>query len=126
MSIPRNRPRKFWIVVASKDHVERGQALGIVQANHGKAAPMKRMRAGDFIVFYSPKLRFQVREERELGLCLSFRVLRDSEKRLRNHLQEDPAKKNSLDRVPPESDGSGGNGPQTGRSPSGLPAHHRG
>ncbi len=36
--------------------------MGIVQANHGKAAPMKRMKPGDFIIFYSPKLRFQGRE----------------------------------------------------------------
>ena len=51
--------RKYWVVVASKDHVEQGKQLGIVQANHGKASPMKRMRPGDLIVFYSPKLQFQ-------------------------------------------------------------------
>ena len=53
------RPVKYWVVVVSKDHLEIGKKLGIVQANRGKAAPMKRMKPGDFIVFYSPKLHFE-------------------------------------------------------------------
>jgi predicted RNA-binding protein len=56
------RQTKYWLVVVSKDHVETGKKLGIVQANHGKAAPMKRMKPGDLIVFYSPKLHFQGKE----------------------------------------------------------------
>jgi len=56
------RGAKYWLVVVSKDHVELGKKLGIVQANHGKAAPMKRLRPGDFVVFYSPKLRFEGKE----------------------------------------------------------------
>ncbi len=54
--------RKYWIVVASKDHVEHGKLLGIVQANHGKASPMKRMHPGDLIIFYSPKLHYQEKQ----------------------------------------------------------------
>lgn len=53
---------KYWIVVVSKDHLEIGKKLGIVQANHGKAAPMKRMKPGDFIVFYSPKVSYSGKE----------------------------------------------------------------
>jgi predicted RNA-binding protein len=49
---------KYWIIVASKDHLQRGLAGGFIQANHGKAAPLKRMRAGDWIIFYSPKLEY--------------------------------------------------------------------
>lgn len=60
MSTP--RPAKYWIVVVSRDHVEIGRQAGIVQANHGKAAPLKRMQPGDSILFYSPKLRFAVQE----------------------------------------------------------------
>lgn len=56
------RATKYWLVVVSKDHIETGKKLGIVQANHGKAAPMKRMKPGDLIVFYSPKLHFQGKE----------------------------------------------------------------
>ena len=46
---------KYWILVASKDHVKNGMAQGIAQACHGKAAPLKRMKKGDFIIYYSGK-----------------------------------------------------------------------
>ena len=46
---------KYWIIVASKDHLQRGLAGGFIQANHGKAAPLKRMHVGDWVLFYSPK-----------------------------------------------------------------------
>src|ERR1043165_3171188 len=49
---------KYWIIVASKDHIQRGLAGGFIQANHGKAAPLKRMDAGDWVLFYSPKLEY--------------------------------------------------------------------
>jgi predicted RNA-binding protein len=49
---------KYWLIVASKDHVQRGLAGGFIQANHGKAAPLKRMDAGDWVIFYSPKLEY--------------------------------------------------------------------
>ena len=49
---------KYWIIVASKDHVQRGLAGGFIQANHGKAAPLKRMQTGDWVIFYSPKLEY--------------------------------------------------------------------
>jgi EVE domain-containing protein len=50
---------KYWIIVASKDHLQRGLAGGFIQANHGKAAPLKRMCAGDWVIFYSPKLEYE-------------------------------------------------------------------
>jgi len=46
---------KYWIIVASKDHVRNGKAEGIAQACHGKASPLKRMRKDDFILYYSGK-----------------------------------------------------------------------
>lgn len=54
---------KFWIIVASKDHLQRGLAGGFIQANHGKAAPLKRMHAGDWVIFYSPKLEYDKPEK---------------------------------------------------------------
>lgn len=42
-------------MVASKDHVRTGIAEGIAQACHGKASPLKRMRKGDVIIYYSGK-----------------------------------------------------------------------
>jgi predicted RNA-binding protein len=54
---------KYWIIVASKDHVQRGRAGGFIQANHGKAAPLKRMQAGDWVLFYSPKQEYEKPEK---------------------------------------------------------------
>jgi hypothetical protein len=50
--------RNYWIGVASKDHVDIGTAGGYTQLNHGKAAPLERMRAGDGFVFYSPRTAY--------------------------------------------------------------------
>ncbi|MBD2756679.1 EVE domain-containing protein [Spirosoma validum] len=45
----------YWVVVASKDHVRRGVTGGFMQANHGKEAPLKRIKPDDWVIFYSPK-----------------------------------------------------------------------
>ena len=47
--------RRYWIGVVSRDHVENAVAHGFVQLNHGKAAPLERMQAGDGFAFYSPR-----------------------------------------------------------------------
>ena len=49
---------RYWIGVASKDHVARGVAGGFCQLCHGKAQPLKRMQKGDWIIYYSPKKIF--------------------------------------------------------------------
>ena|SRR6218665_819406 len=46
---------KYWVIVASKDHVKKGLSEGFAQTCHGKVAPLKRMRKGDFIIYYSGK-----------------------------------------------------------------------
>lgn len=50
---------RYWIGVASKDHVSRGVAGGFCQLCHGKAQPLKRMSVGDWIIYYSPKEVFE-------------------------------------------------------------------
>src|SRR5438876_9529775 len=50
--------RSYWIGVASKDHVDDAMAGGFTQLNHGKAAPLERMRAGDGYLFYSPRAAY--------------------------------------------------------------------
>ncbi len=50
-----NHPTKYWLLVASKDHVQIGVQGGFCQANHGKANNLKRMKQGDGLVFYSSK-----------------------------------------------------------------------
>ena len=50
---------KYWINTISRDHVMRGVAGGFTQAGHGKATNLRRLQAGDWIVFYSPKTTYQ-------------------------------------------------------------------
>jgi hypothetical protein len=47
----------YWIGVASREHVRRGLAGGFCQLSHGKAAPLRRLKPGDRIVYYSPRER---------------------------------------------------------------------
>ncbi|MEW6562217.1 MAG: EVE domain-containing protein [Pseudomonadota bacterium] len=49
---------RYWIGVASKEHVHCGVAGGFSQLCHGKAQPLKRMAVGDWLIYYSPKTRF--------------------------------------------------------------------
>jgi predicted RNA-binding protein len=53
---------KYWIGVASRDHVRLGVAGGYCQLCHGKAQPLKRMNKGDWIVYYSSKQQFNAAE----------------------------------------------------------------
>lgn len=46
---------RYWVVTASADHAARGRGEGIVQACHGKVAPLRRMMPGDGVVIYSPR-----------------------------------------------------------------------
>jgi predicted RNA-binding protein len=48
----------YWINVISKDHVLRGVSGGFTQAGHGKNTGLKRLKSGDWIVFYSPKTAY--------------------------------------------------------------------
>jgi EVE domain len=50
---------KYWIGVASRDHVRTGTAGGFCQLCHGKAAPLRRLKAGDRIIYYSPRERMR-------------------------------------------------------------------
>lgn len=45
----------YWVVVASRDHALNGVEQGILQANHGKPGPLRRMQTGDGVVIYAPK-----------------------------------------------------------------------
>ncbi|MGE0009704.1 MAG: EVE domain-containing protein [Candidatus Babeliales bacterium] len=46
--------KKYWIAVASREHVKMGVKGGYAQVCHGKGAPLKRMAPGDWIIYYSP------------------------------------------------------------------------
>jgi hypothetical protein len=55
--MPSSSPQ-FWIGVVSREHVQRGIQGGFIQLNHGKKAPVQRLRAGDGLVMYSPRTAY--------------------------------------------------------------------
>lgn len=53
----------FYIAVASKDHVCKGVEGGFMQANHGKATALKRLKKEDWIIYYSSKMYIDKEEK---------------------------------------------------------------
>jgi hypothetical protein len=53
------RQVRYWIGVASKDHVLKGVQGGFCQLCHGKNKPLLRLAVGDWIVYYSPRTAMQ-------------------------------------------------------------------
>jgi len=47
--------KSHWVGVASHDHVLGAVRGGFCQLGHGKEALVRRLKAGDLIVFYSPR-----------------------------------------------------------------------
>lgn len=50
--------RQCWVGVVSRSHVQRGVAGGFIQLNHGKQAPVRRLKQGDAIALYSPRTAY--------------------------------------------------------------------
>ena len=50
--------RRFWIGVASRDHVNVGVKGAFIHLNHGKKAPLRRLKAGDGVIMYSPRTAY--------------------------------------------------------------------
>lgn len=53
---------KAWIAVASAEHVRIGREAGFMQVCHGKAAPLRRIRPGDRVIYYSPTVTFGAKD----------------------------------------------------------------
>jgi hypothetical protein len=47
-----------WIAVASAEHVQCGRTGGFMQVCHGKAGPLRRVKPGDRVAYYSPTIEF--------------------------------------------------------------------
>jgi hypothetical protein len=45
--------QKYWIAVASADHVAIGQEKGFMQVCHGKKRPLQQVKANDVVAYYS-------------------------------------------------------------------------
>ncbi|MCW1920629.1 EVE domain-containing protein [Rhodobacter sp. KR11] len=56
-------PPRHWIAVASANHVARGVQGGFAQTCHGKAAPLRRARPGDTVIYYAPTETFGQRDK---------------------------------------------------------------
>lgn len=54
--------KRYWIGVASREHVKSGVKEGIAQVCHGKQTALKRMASGDWIIYYSPTKIFGQKE----------------------------------------------------------------
>lgn len=61
---------RYWIIVASREHVKKGELAGFAQACHGKATPLKRMKPGDWIIYYCSKMAMNKPEK-----CQSFTAI---------------------------------------------------
>lgn len=48
---------RYWIAVASKEHVMMGVSGGFAMAGHGRRSGIARMHRGDKIIYYSPKVQ---------------------------------------------------------------------
>lgn len=46
---------RYWMGVVSADHADLAISQGIAQTCHGKAYPLSRMKAGDWLIYYSPR-----------------------------------------------------------------------
>lgn len=49
------KQKHYWVNTVSYDHVQLGLAEAFIQTDHGKNTRLKRLSAGDYVVFYSPK-----------------------------------------------------------------------
>lgn len=54
---------KYWVATISKEHTMRGVAGGFMQVCHGKEAPLKRMKKGDYLLIYSSKITMEGNEK---------------------------------------------------------------
>ncbi|MEC0125413.1 EVE domain-containing protein [Paenibacillus pabuli] len=50
---------RYWIGVVSASHVDKGVEGGFAQLCHGKAASLRKMNAGDWLIYYSPRTSLQ-------------------------------------------------------------------
>ena len=64
------KEKKYWIGVASKEHVQNGIKLGICQFCHGKKGPANRPSKGDVVLYYSSRFKMN-----EPAPCQEFTAL---------------------------------------------------
>jgi len=53
---------RYWIAVASHEHVKKGVDGGFAQVCHGKKGPLAIMKKDDWIIYYSPTIYFRIKD----------------------------------------------------------------
>ena len=66
-----------WIAVACADHVRRGREAGFMQVCHGKVGPLRRIRPGDRVAYYSPTRLFRGKDRLQAFTAIG--VVREGE-----------------------------------------------
>lgn len=54
---------RYWVAAVSREHTMRGVAGSFMQVCHGKQAPLKRMKKGDYLLVYSSKITMEGNEK---------------------------------------------------------------
>ncbi len=54
---------RYWIGVASREHVKNGVKGGFCQLGHGKKNALTKMQANDWIIYYSPRQKLEMDSE---------------------------------------------------------------
>lgn len=54
---------KYWIGIATKDHVLAGVKGGFCQLGHGKHAPIARLNTHDWLIYYAPRAEFEGKDK---------------------------------------------------------------
>lgn len=54
----RSGATRYWIGVASREHVRLGRRGGFAQFGHGKLGPAARLSKGDWVIYYSGKEKY--------------------------------------------------------------------
>lgn len=49
---------KYYIIVASKDHVEKGKKEGFAQAGHSKKTQLEKLKKGDWVIYHLSKDKY--------------------------------------------------------------------
>ena len=55
--LPANTVKSYWVGVASREHVRAAVEGAFCQLSHGKEDPVRKLKRGDHLVFYSPRER---------------------------------------------------------------------
>jgi hypothetical protein len=71
------RSRGNWIAVASAAHVRIGRVAGFMQVCHGKGAPLRRIKGGDLVAYYSPTISFGGKDKSQS--FTAFGIVREAE-----------------------------------------------